>query len=838
MKINKICFSLFLSLGYITSLHAEDRIQAGNNIYFDPDFLELPNKDVVDLSQFENNEQLAGQYYVDIYVNTNLIGAKNIKFDKNNNSQLLPCLSLMDLKEFGVKTEEYPELQGSGQSCVNLFAIPDVKSTFEFDAQRLYLSIPQIALSRNPRGFVDLADIDNGITALLLNYSYNGSKNYDRKKNGSDTTSHYVNLRPGLNIGAWRLRNYTTWSNNDNQSGKWDTIYTYASRGINKIKSQLMLGDSVSPSQVFDSVPFRGAQLATDDDMYPESLRGYAPVVRGIARSNAQITIRQNGYTIYQTEVAAGPFEITDLYPTGGSGDLHVTIKESNGSEQYQIVPFASLPVLQREGYMSYSATAGQYRSYDSHVDKTHFGQLTLIYGLPYGITAYGGSQLSEHYQSYSIGTGQNLGRFGALSVDITHADSTLSNGQKESGQSYRFRYNKNLNDIGTNIALAGYRYSTKGFYSLAEVFDSFRDTSYAPEIERRRNRGEITLSQNLGDTYGSISAGYINEDYWNSNRKTQSATLGYNNSWQGISYSLNYTYNMNTNSYSHASGSQNKTENDHQFAFSISVPFTVFDDAFYYNFNSNSSSNSSSTGSMGVSASQLNNRLNWSMQQGFTNKDSGTSGNMNASYKGQYGEISGGSGYSKESYNLYYGANGSLVVHSGGIVLGQQLGETAAIIEVPNAGDVPILNQAGVVTNNQGYALVPYLSAYRKNTIDIDTSALPENTEIELTSQSVSPSRGAIAKASFSANVGYRTIMVIRFADGKPVPFGSQAIFADNNQLNGMVGNDGELYLSGLAENGHFIIQYNDKQQCQVNYNLAGASNYLGLYKTTATCQ
>ncbi|VEH53225.1 Outer membrane usher protein fimD precursor [Providencia rustigianii] len=170
--------------------------------------------------------------------------------------------------------------------------------------------------------------------------------------------------------------------------------------------------------------------------------------------------------------------------------------------------------------------------------------------------------------------------------------------------------------------------------------------------------------------------------------------------------------------------------------------------------------------------------------------------------------------------------------------MLGQQLGETAAIIEVPNAGDVPILNQAGVVTNNQGYALVPYLSAYRKNTIDIDTSALPENTEMELTSQSVSPSRGAIAKASFSANVGYRTIMVIRFADGKPVPFGSQAIFADNNQLNGMVGNDGELYLSGLAENGHFIIQYNDKQQCQVNYNLAGASNYLGLYKTTATCQ
>ncbi|WP_265716062.1 fimbria/pilus outer membrane usher protein [Providencia rustigianii] len=838
MKINKICFSLFLSLGYITSLHAEDRIQAGNNVYFDPDFLELPNKDAVDLTQFENNEQLAGSYYVDIYVNSNLIGAKKLNFDKNNQNKLIPCLSLTDLNDFGVKTTEYPELQSASNGCVNLAVIPDATSSFEFDSQRLYLSIPQIALDKNPRGYVNLADIDNGINALMLNYSYSGSKNYDRKKGGSDSTSNYVNLRPGLNIGAWRLRNYTTWSSSDNQSSKWDTVYTYASRGINSIKSQLTLGDSVSPSMVFDSVPFRGAQLATDDDMYPESLRGYAPVVRGIARSNAQITIRQNGYTIYQTEVAAGPFEINDLYPTGASGDLHVTIKESNGSEQYQIVPFASLPVLQREGYLSYSVTGGQYRAYDSHVDKTHFGQFTLIYGLPYGITAFGGSQISENYQSYSIGAGQNLGQFGALSIDVTHASSKFTDDTKEQGQSYRFRYNKNLNDIGTNIALAGYRYSTKGFYSLSEVFDTFRDTLYTPEIERRRNRGEITLSQNLGENYGSLSIGYVNEDYWNSDKKTQSATLGYSNSWRGISYGINYTYNRDTSTYAYNGNNQGQNEDDHQLALNVSIPINLFDSTFYYNLNTNSSSNGPNSGNMGLSASQLDNRLNWSLQQGYTTQGQGSSGNMNATYKGQYGEVSGGSSYGKDNYNLYYGTNGSLVAHSGGIVLGQQLGETAAIVDIPEAGDVPILNQAGVVTNNQGYALVPYVTAYRKNAIDIDTSALPDNTEMELTSQTVAPSRGALVKASFAANVGYRAMMELKFADGKPVPFGAQAIFKDNNQLNGMVGNDGEIYLSGLAESGSFIIQYNDKQQCQVNYNLAGVSNYLGLYKTAAVCQ
>ncbi|WP_265505001.1 fimbria/pilus outer membrane usher protein, partial [Providencia rustigianii] len=827
---------LFLYLGYTVSLYAEKNTD--NNVYFDPDFLELPNKDAVDLTQFENNEQLAGSYYVDIYVNSNLIGAKKLNFDKNNQNKLIPCLSLTDLNDFGVKTTEYPELQSASNGCVNLAVIPDATSSFEFDSQRLYLSIPQIALDKNPRGYVNLADIDNGINALMLNYSYSGSKNYDRKKGGSDSTSNYVNLRPGLNIGAWRLRNYTTWSSSDNQSSKWDTVYTYASRGINSIKSQLTLGDSVSPSMVFDSVPFRGAQLATDDDMYPESLRGYAPVVRGIARSNAQITIRQNGYTIYQTEVAAGPFEINDLYPTGASGDLHVTIKESNGSEQYQIVPFASLPVLQREGYLSYSVTGGQYRAYDSHVDKTHFGQFTLIYGLPYGITAFGGSQISENYQSYSIGAGQNLGQFGALSIDVTHASSKFTDDTKEQGQSYRFRYNKNLNDIGTNIALAGYRYSTKGFYSLSEVFDTFRDTLYTPEIERRRNRGEITLSQNLGENYGSLSIGYVNEDYWNSDKKTQSATLGYSNSWRGISYGINYTYNRDTSTYAYNGNNQGQNEDDHQLALNVSIPINLFDSTFYYNLNTNSSSNGPNSGNMGLSASQLDNRLNWSLQQGYTTQGQGSSGNMNATYKGQYGEVSGGSSYGKDNYNLYYGTNGSLVAHSGGIVLGQQLGETAAIVDIPEAGDVPILNQAGVVTNNQGYALVPYVTAYRKNAIDIDTSALPDNTEMELTSQTVAPSRGALVKASFAANVGYRAMMELKFADGKPVPFGAQAIFKDNNQLNGMVGNDGEIYLSGLAESGSFIIQYNDKQQCQVNYNLAGVSNYLGLYKTAAVCQ
>ena len=85
-----------------------------------------------------------------------------------------------------------------------------------------------------------------------------------------------------------------------------------------------MIGDGNTPGNLFDSVPFRGVQIATDESMLPDSQQGYAPTIRGIARTNARVTVRQNGYAIYSTFVAPGAFVIDDLYPTAASGDLEV----------------------------------------------------------------------------------------------------------------------------------------------------------------------------------------------------------------------------------------------------------------------------------------------------------------------------------------------------------------------------------------------------------------------------------------------------------------------------------------------------------------------------------
>ena len=185
---------------------------------------------------------------------------------------------------------------------------------------------------------------------------------------------------------------------------EWQNIGTWAQRTVIPLKSELVLGDSNTGNDVFDSMGFRGGRLFSSDSMYPDSLQGYAPTVRGIARTPAKVVVRQNGYVIYQSYVQPGAFAITDLNPTSSSGDLEVTVEEKDGTQQRYTVPYSTVPLLQREGRWKYDLVAGDYRSGNSDQDTPFFTQGTLITGLANGFTLYGGTQLASRYTAVAVG--------------------------------------------------------------------------------------------------------------------------------------------------------------------------------------------------------------------------------------------------------------------------------------------------------------------------------------------------------------------------------------------------------------------------------------------------
>src|SRR5690606_17207566 len=190
-----------------------------------------------------------------------------------------------------------------------------------------------------------------------------------------------ASLRMGVNIGPWRVRNNSYYTSGSHQPSSFTSQNTYVQRDIGSLKSQLLAGQTYTRSPLFDSVRFTGVQMVSDDAMRPDSEQGYAPVIRGTAESNATVEVRQNGYVIYTTNVAPGPFAISDLAPSGSNGDLEITIIEADGSRRILRQAFSAPPLMVREGRLSYDIAAGQLRLNDEMQERPHFVSGSMLYG-------------------------------------------------------------------------------------------------------------------------------------------------------------------------------------------------------------------------------------------------------------------------------------------------------------------------------------------------------------------------------------------------------------------------------------------------------------------------
>ncbi|MEL5520551.1 fimbrial biogenesis outer membrane usher protein [Serratia bockelmannii] len=830
-------------------------------LWFPPELIAAKGE-LADLSQLSQGLQLPGTYRVNLVFNGESMGSRDVRFIKadqeklrigvRDNTGLVACFVRADLDDIGVRPEAYAAnastvLEG-GEACVSLGEVIE-QSTTNFDFQKLLLeiTIPQIWIRKRPRGWVSPERWDDGIPAGLLSYSFSGT---DSRGRYGHTQSYYLRLNSGLNIGPWRLRDERTMSDwsGSSHSREWRRGQTWLERGIRPWLSVLRLGDSTTPGEIFESTALRGVQLTTDDNMYPESMRGYAPVIRGTAQSNAQIIIRQNGYVVYQANVAPGPFAIDDIYPMYSSGDLQVTVREAGGTARSFTVPYATVPSLLREGRMTYALSAGRLQGNASNETRTPiFAQGTLTWGLPWGVTPYGGVQMSDRYQSAALGAGINMGAWGAFSADITHADSTLTDNSRHRGQSLRFLYSRSFNAAGTTLQLAGYRYSTEGFFTLEES-NRRRMAGWSQEQERdanghliprpasdwydlrsnRRERMEVNVSQRTGDS-SSVYISGTRESYWGNSGVNTSIRAGFSSTFRTISYSLGYNESR--------SASLNQT--DRGIFMSLSLPLDALlpgaHSSRYFNA-SMSSGYDGVTQQAGVSGSELAQKnLDWSLSQGFS-RASGNNASARVAWRGTYGNASGGYSQGQNYRRFSYDLSGGVIVHGQGVTFGQPLGRTNVLVVASGASGVPIENGTGVGTDWRGYAIQPWASEYHDNRVALDVSRLDDRTEIDQPVVRVTPTRGAVVRADFKARTGLRALVTL-IRKGKPLPFGATVSAGSSS---GIVGEKGQVYLSGLPENGILSAKWGNgaEQKCRATWSVNNNAPSTPLVKTIADCQ
>ncbi|WP_461600031.1 fimbria/pilus outer membrane usher protein [Achromobacter marplatensis] len=795
-----------------------------DKVNFNAEFLRATGGTGIDVSAFETGPVvLPGSYSVDVYRNGEWLGRQTLQFIQDLGQQSAkPCFNAALLLWLRVDMTKVALAPGTAESaCIRLNEVL-AGSTIAYDSgeQRLDIQIPQVLIAAGSRGYVDPALWSHGIPAAVLNYSLSHYSSHGN--NGMDGSDTYLGINAGLNAGAWRLRHQGSFTRDRRGEQSYQSVQTYISRPIASWGAQFRAGDAFTGGRLFPSWGFRGVQLNTDERMVPQSQRGYAPIVRGIANSNARVRISQSGNVIYETTVPPGAFEISDLYPTGFGGDLTLEVLEADGRVFESRVPYGAVVNSLREGASRYQITAGTYRN-RTLSDEPAFFQGTYEHGFSNFLTGYGGLIGARAYQAALAGVALNT-NFGAFGADVTGAIADIDPDSRSRGHSIRLSYSKFLEPTDTNILLAAYRYSSSGYREFEEAValrQLSRGDGGLPDYRGlRRNRLQLNVSQQFAPSYGSMYLSGSVEDYWDRGGRGTEFTAGYSNSYRLVNYSLSLGRRLDVLT--------RKWEN--QVTLNVSFPIGSNGHALYASTSVQHSSNGTSNVSQSVSGTvgerrALSYSLTASAQRSDYDHQAVASGNVNYVFPAATLNVNASAG--GNTRQMGGGLTGGLVVYGGGIAFSPVQGDTYAIVDAPAGAGAHIQNLNGLRLDASGKALLSNLTPYEINTITVDPKGLPLGVSFQTTEQRVVPTEGAVLRVPFeSQQMGRAAVLEARRADGTALPFGAQ-VLDSAGQTVGVVGQGSRVIANALAKDeGVLNVRWGgaNDEHCQLAYRLSPA--------------
>jgi len=579
--------------------------------------------------------------------------------------------------------------------------------------------------------------LDAGSRLLFANYkgNYWHAERSGEQKSRQD--SAFLALQGGFNLGLWQFRQRGNLSREQGDSLHWYSLQRYLQRPLVEIGSELSAGELYTGGHLFPALAYNGIALASDERMLSDNQRGYAPVVRGVAQSNARVSISQNGREIYQTTVSAGPFVIDDLSPTSSNGDLEVTVEEADGSVSRFSLPFAALPQSVRMGHSSYSLAFGRTR--DSAAN-TVFTDAIYQYGLSNNLSVGSGLRVAEGYGRLVIDTVYS-NALGAFDFNLSHSRANLPKDNGRTGWLAGLSYSRTFAKSNTRVAMAGYRYSTEGYRELLQV-QAERAAArggkprQAEDLQQQRTRLEINLNQSLGD-YGELFIAAVRKNWHGRETDDRQWQLGYNKTWgSGISLSLSLL-----RQYSGTVKDANRRE-ETVTSLSISIPLGRSGTTRAHSGYQHSTSNGAQYDA--ELSGQLSEYSHYSLGASHSKQPSQSvlNGKIWQSFPSVNWQLAGSRG--QDYWQLSSEVQGAAALHSGGLTFGLPLGDTFALVKAKNAKGARLEGYPQSRIDRHGYALVPKLTPYRYNRIVLKSK---DNSVQE---QQIAPYAGATVKLRF----------------------------------------------------------------------------------------
>jgi outer membrane usher protein FimD/PapC len=121
-------------------------------------------------------------------------------------------------------------------------------------------------------------------------------------------------------------------------------------------------------------------------------------------------------------------------------------------------------------------------------------------------------------------------------------------------------------------------------------------------------------------------------------------------------------------------------------------------------------------------------------------------------------------------------------------------------------------------VTNKHGYALIPRLSPYQKQTASIDGRSIPITYRLTSSTLELSPARGSVVRQIVNASQVRQLILTVSMPDGRAASQGAAVLDRSGKLVSTVVGG-GNIMLTNEQIGSMFRLKTTEGQICELDY-------------------
>ena len=561
---------------------------------------------------------------------------------------------------------------------------------------------------------------------------------------------------------------------------------TTLTRDLPMQMASMRFGDVISGASSWGgAVRLGGLQWATNFSIQPGFISFPLPGISGEVAMPSTVDLYVDDVLRMSHEVPSGPFSIQDLPVTNGQGDARLVVRDMLGREQVITQPFFTNFELMKKGLQDYSYELGFVRRNFGN-DSNNYGQLVAIgthrLGFTEQFTGEIHGEMLGHQQTLGLGGMMLLPGFGQLSGSLAMSNSAKGMGKLlQLGYVSKYRYF----NFGTNTQITSQRFTKLGV----------NPENFAPKQISR-------VFANLATSdHGSYLVNY-SEQAFRDRKGNKKLNVSYNRK-------VGRRGNFRASVTRRFSGEAKTT-----FSMNFSMPLG--------NRTNVSISTSAQSGLKQTRLRMSRNRpagsgLSYRLDAGLGKSDSRkaelTASNEIVTYTL-------GAGQSQGQTALHGSVSGGVAIIEGDAFLSRKITDSFAMVQVPGYSGVGIYADNHLVgrTDANGNAMVPSLRPYEKNTIRIEESDLPFDTQIDTLQLDAVPYFRSGLLLKFLVKRSRGALLTVVLENGEPLPAGAQAqIILDNVGESEVfpVGFRGEIYLTGLVASNRLSVTWED-QSCE----------------------